>query len=183
MDQSIIQQLVIQAQNRNSAAFAELVGHTQRFAFSTVFRITGSKEESRDLVQDAYIRVWTNIHKFNGQVTFLSWFFPILRNLAYDWLRKNKIRPVVLGQELPTVDNNHPGVLLEGSELNRLIQLWINDLPDTQQLIFILRDMEDLPIREVQIQTGLTESSIKSNLYIARKKLAAYLKNKGYHLP
>jgi DNA-directed RNA polymerase specialized sigma24 family protein len=42
--------------------------------------------------------------------------------------------------------------------------------------------MEDLPIREVQNQTGLSESSIKSNLYLARKKLASYLKSKGYQL-
>ena len=49
-----------------------------------------------------------------------------------------------------------------------------------RKLIFILRDVEDHSIREVQEQTGLTESSIKSNLYVARKKLAAYLKQKGY---
>jgi len=61
MDQSKINQLVILAQKRDSAAFAELIGHTQRFAFSTVFRIIGNTEESRDVVQEAYIRVWNDL--------------------------------------------------------------------------------------------------------------------------
>ncbi len=180
MDQSIIKQLVIRAQNRDSAAFAELVGHTQRFAYGTVYRITGNAEESRDIVQEAYIRVWTNLQKFNGQVTFHTWFFSILRHQSIDWLRKRKIRQSAVNHQLVDADNNHPGVILEVTELSQLIRNWIPALPETQQLVFILRDMEDLPIREVQEQTGLTESSIKSNLYVARKKLAAYLKRKGY---
>ena len=183
MDQSKIKQLVIRAQNRDSSAFAELIGHTQRFAFSTVFRITGNAEESKDIVQEAYIRVWTHLHRFSGQVTFHTWFFSILRHLSIDWLRKHKIRQSAVNHQLPIAENNHPGSQLEGRELNRLIQNWIFTLPETQQLVFILRDMEDHSIREVQDQTGLTESSIKSNLYVARKKLAAFLKQKGYQIP
>jgi len=173
----------MQAQNKDSAAFAELIGHTQRFAYGTVFRIVGNVEETKDLVQEAYIRVWTNLHRFSGRVTFHTWLFSILRNLSIDWVRKNKIHQSAVNPILPDAENNHPGVLLEGIELNQLIHKWILTLPETQQLVFMLRDMEDLPIREVQDQTGLTESSIKSNLYVARKKLAAYLTRKGYHIP
>lgn len=183
MDQSKIKQLVIQAQKRDSAAFAELISQTQHFAFGTVFRIVANAEESRDIVQEAYIRVWSNLHKFSGKVTFHTWFFSILRHLSIDWIRKNKIRQSAVNHNLLVAENNHPGLLLEGSELIQLIQKWITVLPETQQLVFILRDLEDLPIREVQDQTGLTESSIKSNLYLARKKLAAFLKTKGYQIP
>lgn len=183
MDQIKIKQLVIQAQNRDSAAFAELIGHTQRFAFGTVFRMVGNAEESRDIVQEAYTRVWTNLHRFNGQVTFQSWFFSILRNLSIDCLRKRKLRKSADSHQFQITDNNHPGTIFDGAELNHLISEWIPSLPETQQLVFILRDMEDLPIRQVQDQTGLTESSIKSNLYIARRKLAVYLKQEGYHIP
>jgi RNA polymerase sigma-70 factor, ECF subfamily len=181
MDPLKIQQLVRQAQNRDTAAFAELIGNTRNFAFSTVFRITGNAEESRDIVQEAYIRVWTHLDKFSGQVTFQTWLYSILRHLSIDWIRKNKIRYSAVNSELSATDNNHPGAMLEGAELNGLIQKWIFSLPETQQLVFILRDMEDHPIREVQKLTGLSESSIKSNLYIARKKLAVYLKHNGYY--
>ena len=183
MDQSIIEQLVIRAQNRDPAAFAELIGHTQRFAFSTVFRIVGNAEESQDIVQEGYLRVWTHLHKYSGEVTFQSWFFSILRHLSIDWLRKSRMRQSAVNYQLPVAEYNHPGVLLEAGELSLLIRDWILTLPETQQLVFILRDVEDLPIREVQEQTGLTESSIKSNLYVARKKLAAHLNLKGYQLP
>jgi RNA polymerase sigma-70 factor (ECF subfamily) len=183
MDQSKINQLVIQAQKRDSAAFAELVGHTQRFAFGTVMRIVGNTEESKDIVQEAYVRVWKNLHRFNGRVTFQSWLFSILRNLSIDWLRKRKIRLSAVNHRLTVTDEDHPAALFEATELSDLIRKWIPTLPETQQLIFILRDLDELPIREVQDHTGLTESSVKSNLYIARKKLAAYLKYQGYQLP
>lgn len=183
MDQKLINELVKRAQNRDSAAFAELVGHTQRFAFGTVFRITGNTEDSRDIVQEAYIRVWNNLSRFSGKVTFNSWFFSILRHLSIDWLRKNKSRHQANTPPLSLVDNNHPGAIFEGYELNQMIRNWIITLPETQQLVFILRDMEDLTIHEVQVQTGLTEASIKSNLYLARKKLAALLKRNGYQIP
>ncbi len=182
MDQIIIKQLVIRAQNRDSAAFAELIGHTRQFAFTTVFRMVGNAEDSRDIVQEAYIRVWTHLDKFTAKVTFHSWFFSILRHLSIDWLRKNKIRQTAVNYQIPVADNNHPAALLETAELNRLISSWILTLPETQQLVFMLRDMEDLSIREVQDQTGLSESSIKSNLYLARKKLAGHLKLKGYQI-
>lgn len=182
MDQNIIKQLVIRAQKNDSAAFAELIAHTRQFAFSSVFRMVGNTEASKDIVQEAYIRVWTNLHRYSGKATFNSWFFSILRHLAIDWLRKSKTRQSAVNHEIALFDNNHPVALLEGGELNCLIQTWILTLPETQQLVFILRDMEDLPIREVQNQTGLSESSIKSNLYLARKKLASYLKSKGYQL-
>lgn len=172
----------MRAQNRDSAALAELIGQTQRFAFSTVYRITGNAEESRDIVQEAYIRVWLNIHRYTGRVTFQSWLFSILRNLSIDWLRKSKVRQSAVINQVTAVDNNHPEALLEGIELNRLIQKWITTLPETQQLVFILRDLEELAISEVQEQTGLTESSIKSNLYVARKKLGNYLNLNGYSI-
>ena len=57
MDQSLIQQLVIRAQSNDSAAFAELIGHTRRFAYGSVLRMTGNSEESKDIVQEAYVRV------------------------------------------------------------------------------------------------------------------------------
>jgi RNA polymerase sigma-70 factor (ECF subfamily) len=182
MDQSKIKQLVIRSQNKDSAAFAELIGHTRSFAFASVFRITGNSEESKDIVQEGYIRVWLNLQKYEGQVTFHCWFFTILRRLAIDWIRKNKIRQSAVNPHLSATENNHPGAILEEHELNGLIRNWILTLPETQQLVFILRDMEGLPIRAVQDQTGLSESSVKSNLYIARKKLAAYLNIKGYHV-
>lgn len=180
MDPTIIKQLVLRSQKRDTSAFAELIGNTRRFAYGTVYRITGDAEESRDIVQEAYIRVWTNLPNFNGRVTFHTWFFAILRHLSIDWLRKNRIRQTAVNHGIQVADNDHPGALLEGSELNRLIQSWILTLPENQQLVFMLRDIEDLTIREVREQTGLTESSIKSNLYIARKKLADYLKHNGY---
>lgn len=183
MDQSLIQQLVIRAQNNDSAAFAELIGLTRRFAYGSVLRMTGNSEESKDIVQEAYVRVWSNLHRYNGKVTFQTWLFSILRNLSIDWMRKVRSRRLAVHKDIPSEDRVHPAAVYEANELSTIITKWLPSLPETQQLVFILRDMDDLSIREVIDQTGLTESSIKSNLYLARKKLAVHLNKNGYHLP
>jgi RNA polymerase sigma-70 factor (ECF subfamily) len=183
MDPNHFKQIVEKAQNQEPEAFGQLVEQTRRFAFGTVYRITGNVEETRDILQDAYLRVWQHIGRYNGKVPFRSWFFSILRNLAIDWVRRQRrINPV----PPPSVEGNdtdHPAGLLESKELNELIARWLPTLPKTQHLVFLLRDIDDLSIREVMEQTGLTEPSVKSNLYVARKKLAAYLKTKGYTRP
>jgi RNA polymerase sigma-70 factor, ECF subfamily len=183
MDQKLINELVKRAQEKDPSAFAELIGQTRRFAYATACRITGNPEDSKDIVQEAFIRVWNNFHRYSGQVTFQTWLFSILRNLSIDWLRKNRSRQAAFQSNAALSDNNHPGAQLEASELTSLIGLWLRKLPETQQLIFMLRDIDGLTIREVEAQTGLTEASIKSNLYVARKKLAAFLNRNGYPIP
>jgi RNA polymerase sigma-70 factor (ECF subfamily) len=183
MEHERTDKLAQRARQGDHSAFAELVGLTGSFAFASVYRMTGHAEDSRDIVQDAYIRVWANIGRYKGTVPFRAWFFSILRNLSLDWLRREKVRRDAVISGMPAADHRTPGTQLENEELAAIIRVWMLALPETQQLVFMLRDMEDLPIREVQEQTGLSESSIKSNLYIARKKLAAHLKRKGYSIP
>ncbi len=180
MDTKAIDQLVVQARKKDEAAFTELVGLTQRFAMETVYRITGSREDSRDIVQEAYFRVWKSLHQYNGTSPFTAWFRRILRNLAIDWLRRKKGIRVELDETTGNTESNNPGILLENKQLMILVRNWIPSLPKIQQKVFIMRDMEGLSIREVQEESGLSESTIKTNLHHARKKLRTHLIQHGY---
>ena len=178
-----IANLAQRARLKDQSAFAELVDQTGPFAYATAYRLTGHAEDSRDIVQEAYIRVWTHLDKYNGRNPFHAWFFSILRNLSLDWHRREKMKRQAVLHDLSDRELLDPADRMEGNELTSIIRQWMGSLPETQQLVFMLRDMEDLPIREVQERTGLSESSIKSNLYIARKKLAVHLTKKGYTIP
>lgn len=180
MDPRVIDELVIKARQKDPAAFNELVEQTRRFAYDNVYRITGSREDSMDIMQEAYIRVWRSLHSFNGTSPFTAWFRRILRNLAIDWLRRKKGRQVDLLEVVTVSDSSNPGSILENKQLAGIIRHWIPTLPRIQQKIFIMRDMEGLSVREVQEESGLSESTIKTNLYHARQKLRIHLTQYGY---
>jgi RNA polymerase sigma-70 factor (ECF subfamily) len=183
MDPAVIDQLVGKAQMNDTEAFRELVEHTEKFAHGTVYRITGNREDSRDIVQEAYLRMWKNLRSYNGRFPFTTWFRRILRNLAIDWLRRQKGRPANMDEMIyagPASDSTNPGSVLENSQLTAIIRQWVPTLPRTQQQVFIMRDIEDLSVREVQQESGLSESAVKTNLYHARKKLRIHLIKYGY---
>jgi RNA polymerase sigma-70 factor (ECF subfamily) len=184
MNLGITDHLLERLRAKDPAAMQELMHLTRRFAWETVYRMTRSREESMDIIQEAYIRVWKNIGQLDQKGSFTYWFRSILRNLSIDWMRKNKKLSAVMIRT--DYDPESPGSErsadreMELSELIEFIKVWIPGLPETQQTVFVLRDMENLSIREVMDETGLTESSIKSSLYIARKKLKEDLIRAGH---
>ncbi len=137
-----------------------------------------------DIVQEAYIRIWKNFGKFDSKSSFTYWFQSILRNLSIDWLRKQAAQQgkPVRNQEIPDrqSEESGPDGELERKEVDSLIRNWLAGLPKTQQKVFIMRDLEGLSIKEVEKETGLTEPSIKTNLWLARKKLRELLITYGY---
>ncbi|MFH0760926.1 MAG: sigma-70 family RNA polymerase sigma factor [Bacteroidota bacterium] len=185
MDLRITDQLIEDIRLNHDGAFRKLIDQTQRYAYETAYRITRSPEDSRDIVQEAYIRIWKNIEKFDSKGSFKYWFHSILRNLSIDWLRKQAVQnsKPVRSSEIPDrqSDGSGPDTLLERDEVNLLIRSWLPGLPKTQQKIFIMRDLEGLSIKEVEQETGLSGPSIKTNLWLARKKLRELLISNGYH--
>jgi len=184
MDSRITDQLIEDVRKNKAGAFSELIRQTQRFAYGTAYRITRSPEDSKDIVQEAYTRVWKHIGQFNPKSSFINWFASILRNLSIDWIRAHGKQPgrTLLMPEFHDVPGaeRQPDTILENTEILELIRAWLPGLPDGQQRVFILRDLENLSIREVQAETGMSEPSVKTNLWLARKKLREFLLSRGY---
>jgi len=176
MNFTLSETLLEKIRHRDEEAFRMLMQQTRSFAWESVYRLVRNREDTLDILQEAYIKVWNGIGGYDSASSFQAWFRRILRNQAIDWWRKH-------GQQLP--DNiegieqtlsgdpdSHPDRLLERAEIEAWIRAGISVLPDTQRLVFMLRDLEGLTIEEAIQETGLTEASVKSNLYLARKRMA-----------
>jgi RNA polymerase sigma-70 factor (ECF subfamily) len=176
--------LLEKIRHKNEDAFRVLMKQTRGFAWEVVYRLVRNREDALDIMQEAYIKVWKGIDGYNGKSSFQNWFRRILRNQAIDWWRKHgKIRT----EDLQGFDSSlsghpidRPDSAFEKSEVEYLIRRGLSFLPETQRLVFMLRDLEGLSIEEVKEETGLTEASIKSNLYLARKRMAEEMEKGGY---
>jgi len=162
-------------------AFRTLVDTFQKYAYALAFRILGEEEESKDAVQEAFIRVWQHRGKYDPKVRFTTWLYTIVTRLCYDKLRGMRRRNTV-----PFGDGeaSHCGDASSGDDAERLysnkeIAALVNrlsrQLPPKQRVVFVLRDLQGLSVREVAGILRISESSVKANLVYARKFLRSKL--------
>jgi RNA polymerase sigma-70 factor (ECF subfamily) len=178
-----IQELAVAAAAGDPDAFRKLVPASQGLAWALAVRMLGDEEEARDVVQEAFIRVWRHLPRFRPETRFTTWFYRIVSNLALDRLRARRRRSrilvsapekVLLGIADPS-GGTGPGEEPLSDRLSGLIGL----LPPVQRLVYVLRDLHELTVREVTRVTGLPEHSVKTNLFHARRRLRQELEAAG----
>src|SRR5438046_1282645 len=87
-------ELISQFRSGDSSAFKALVERYTKPLYGFSFRMTGRAEESQDIVQEAFVKVWKTLHRYRTEGTFRSWIFTVTRNTVIDHLRKKKM-PVI----------------------------------------------------------------------------------------
>ena len=164
------------------AAFEELVRQYQPYAYSLAVRLLCNESEAEDAVQDTFIRVWRTIDRYDPSMQFSTWLYRIVTNLCLDKLRARHRRGWISFQEENGNDqaidiraNVDLDELISAENLISIVRSLSDDLPETQRLVFVLRDLQDLSIEDVCNVTGLSEGSVKTNLHYARRKIREHL--------
>jgi RNA polymerase sigma-70 factor (ECF subfamily) len=156
-------------------AFREVVEYYQHQAFSLTFRILADEEEAKDAVQEGFIKIWQNMRSYNSANEFTSWMYRIMANCAIDRYRKLKRQNELAIDLFPETSmagsSGDPNASMDNQEIARTIRSLAGKLPEKQQLVFILRDIQGMESVEVQTVLGISEANVKSNLYHARKSI------------
>jgi RNA polymerase sigma-70 factor (ECF subfamily) len=138
------------------------------------------------LAQDAFIKAFQNLHRFRLESKFYTWLCRIAMNVAIDHLRKQKHRRHSEfddsrgGSEGAQVVRLHsakddPAANVARSQLNKTIMDAVETLPDDQKQVLILRELEDMPYKEIAEVLGIPEGTVMSRLYYARRRLQEML--------
>jgi len=158
-------------------AFRRLVEHYQGYACSLAIRLLRNPDEADEAVQDAFIRVWKHLSDYDPRSKFTTWLYTIVTNLCYERLRtrkRNRKVFVAAGEELLAAapsSGRGPDEVTEEQGFIRRIEELARELPPRQQIVFVLRDLQDLEIGEVAEITGLQRGAVRTNLFLARRKL------------
>jgi RNA polymerase sigma-70 factor (ECF subfamily) len=161
-------------------AFRQLVEEHQRYVFSLAFRMLRDDEDARDVVQETFIRVWKNLHTFDVEAKFTTWLYTITVNLAYDLL-KSKTRKRRWFRTPGSDESQEPAGATEDEmkivnrDLAAKIRELAGSLPPKQQLVFVLRDLQDLTVDEVAHILSMSTGTVKTNLCYARKFIRAHM--------
>lgn len=178
--------LMLRYQRGDRSAFAELVRRHQKALYNFVLRQTRSAPAAEDIAQEAFLRVVQRAAEFKHEARFTTWLFTIARNLSVDHARKMKLRrhPSLDG---PAGDAEGARPMLEvvpdtrgegevdraaeWSSMRRSIVSAVDSLPEEQREVFLLREVANLPFKEIAEVTGAAENTVKSRMRYALERL------------
>ena len=178
--------------NGEKHLFHDLIRPCERPIYFMLFGILRNEAEAEDAAQETVIKVYRNLHNFRGDSQFRTWVLSIARNEALGRLRKEESRREDSLEALTDDQSGDytpafltswrevPTEALERKELGEILRKAIDGLPVIYRNVLLLRDIEEMDIRETATTLGISEASVKVRLHRARamlqKSLAPQLK-------
>ena len=159
----------------NQESFAALVKRHEQRAFWAAYKILGDAEGARDVAQEAFVRVWRALDRFDFSMAFTTWLYRITVNLAIDHLRRNKRHRGVdidifrEGLAAPGRDQA-PEHEQDSREMARLVRVVLDSLEEKYRTVLTLRDLEGLSSKQISDITGITHATVRWRLHVARKQ-------------
>ena len=180
--------LVLRVQRADATAFAVLMRRYNRRLYRTARAILKDDGAAEDAVQEGYVAAWRHIGDFRGDAQIGTWLTRIVVNQALQALRRTRRERVVVLFEEPadepaTGDDAGAGSLapeapenaMLRTEMRRLIERKIDELPEAYRTVFMLREVEDMTVDETSSALGIPAATVRSRLFRAKARLRASL--------
>ncbi len=174
-------QLIAETLAGRSTAFGQLVEKYQDRLYNTMVHIVGSRDDARDVVQDAFVQAFLKLETFQQNCAFYTWLYRIAFNAAASLSRRR--RPAVSVEEVrdsfgrePVDKGAGPPEQMEEEERRRHVQAAIAALPEEFRTVLVLREMEGYCYEEIAEILELPVGTVRSRLHRARLQLRQSLK-------
>ena len=168
-------------QTGDRAAYGYLVEQYKERAYYSALGIVRSHEAALDLSQDAFVRAFRHIKRFDTTKKFFTWYYQILRNLCLNFIRDKKKHARSFSEideyqiSRLTDANEDASALAEQNELKKALWAAMDDLKSKEREIIMLKDFQDLAYKEIADILEIPIGTVMSRLFNARKALKAKL--------
>lgn len=156
--------------------FAVLVKQYSEKLYWKVRRIVLSHEDANDVLQNVFIKVWSNLQNFQGKSSLSTWLYRIAVNESLDFLRKQKQADKVSADEDDSVASRlMSDEYFDGDEVQARLQEAVARLPEVQRTVFSLKYFEEMKYSEMSQILNTSEGALKASYHLAVKKITEYL--------
>lgn len=163
-------------------AYREIVDAYRDRIITVAARVAGPGADAEDLAQEAFLKAFAALDRFDGRSALFTWIYRIAVNTARDWVDHRRRRPVVPfeeGQTEPADPGSQPAEAAERQELRAAVRAALERLPEPFRTTIILREMEGNSYEQVAEILGISIGTVESRLFRARAKLRALLEQQG----
>jgi len=174
--------LIAAALNGSAYAWEKLVKRYETQIFNYGVRLTGNSSDAMDLMQEVFMGVYRNLHRFRGDAKFSSWIFRIAHNKAVDMNRRRRLLSNQLRINddefdildiLPGDTGNEPDEKLGTQQQNGKITRMLARLSLEQRLVVEFKVFQSLTFDEIAVMQDISTNTVKTRFYTALKKLKA----------
>ena len=168
--------------------FEKLVTAYEKNVYNIALRMVGDPDDAADMTQETFIKAYRALSGFRGDSKFSSWLYRIASNVCLDFLRSRSRHPQVSLStvdeddratfELPDMRQNPEEQLMKKLGMEA-VRRGLEQLPEQQRQILVLRELGGLSYAELAQTLGLEEGTVKSRIFRARKRLCALLLRDG----
>jgi RNA polymerase sigma-70 factor (ECF subfamily) len=180
--------LVEEAQAGSRQAFEELVRIYDRDVLRLALNLMKRTEDARDVYQEAFLKVYRNLHRFRFECSFYTWLYRIVTNVCLDHLRRRQSRPEDQAPESHSASyeegtpdfferqkEHHPGLdperHLMGREIQTHLAVAMLRLSPRERVVFEMKHYQGLKLRAIGDALGTSEETVKNSLFRATRKL------------
>ncbi len=172
--------LIARARAGDRLAFDQLMMQHERRVVALAWRLLGSPEDARDAAQEAFLRVYKHLHRYDPAQDFNGWLYRIVVNVCRDLQRKRGRQGLSYEAEFEagnvrepvSCDDAEAAALL--TQERALIQRALACLSEQERRALVLRDLEELPTAEVARILGSSPTTVRSQISMARAKIRAF---------
>jgi len=179
-------ELISRAQKGDHTAFRALVDRHQRRTFAIAMGLVRDENDARELVQEAFLRVYRGLGAFQGGSSFFTWLYRIVTNLAIDLMRKPGRKEAEQAEEQSTeeedefpmvsrIDGADPLDVMRRREIASRLREALDALPPYHRGVVLMREVEGMSYEEMAKAMGVSKGTIMSRLHHARQKLQSTL--------
>ena len=173
--------LVEKAKEGNEGAFNFLMNKYYPRVYASLFSFTKSKEDSEDLTQQTFVKVWQQIKSFRGDSAFFTWVYRIAINLAKNYVassgyKKQKVNSSIDQLEIDISSNENIESMLIHSQSIEDIRDFINTMPEALKTAFTLRESDGKSYEEISIITETPIGTVRSRIFRARESIVDFMK-------
>ena len=169
--------LVRECLEGNTRAFEVLVDRYYSVLFNVAYRMVGHAEDAKDIVQTTFLKAYEKLGTYDPQYRVFSWIYRIMLNESLNLRARRK--PQVQVSEALLSPSRTPEEEEERRQLGATVQAALQQLPEEQRQVLVLRHFADLSYREMSWVLEIPEKKVKSRLYSARQQMGAILLRRG----
>ena len=185
--EEFVKSRINEVQKGDHNAFGEIVEIYKDRIYQLCYRMLGNAHEAEDIAQEAFIRAYVNIERYNINRKFSTWLYRIATNLCIDRIRKKK-PDYFLDAEVAGTDGLNlysqvkskemsPDEKVAKMELQEIIQMEILKLPEKYRSVILLKYIEELSLKEISEVLDLPIGTVKTRIHRGREALRKQLRN------
>lgn len=158
-------------------AFAKLVSKYSERLYWQIRKMVLSHDDANDILQELFIKAWTNLNSFRGEAKLSTWLYRIAINESITFLNKKRIQNNISIDEDDSflINTLESDTYFDGDEAQKLLQKAILTLPEKQRLVFQMKYLQEIKYDDMSEILGTSVGALKASYHHAVKKVEKYL--------